>query len=328
MNYTLVGAFVVLLGAALVVLALWLASGGALRKKVDLYQAIEDESVAGLNLNAPVKYNGVEVGKVRDIALDVANPERVRLLLAIADGTPIKVDTVAVLKTQGLTGIAYVELGGGSVTSALLRPTATPPYPLIRTKPSLSTRLENVLTTVLAKLDHTSSTIDAVLSDENRLAFGSALADIAAVSRTLAERKGVIDAGIVNAARTFDHSAQASAQLGPVIERVGRGADAVRTMGDTAASAADQASRAVDRVGSELQRGAVDIVPELQRLLVELNALSISLKRVSDQAERMPSGLLSGRVVVPDGPGEGTKPSRPRAATDARIEQPRLQVAP
>jgi hypothetical protein len=103
---------------------LWLASGGALQKKYDLYLAIEDESVAGLNLNAPVKYNGVDVGKVREIRLDPGNPERVNLLFAIERGTPIKEDTVAVLKTQGLTGIAYVELSGGARDAPPLRATA------------------------------------------------------------------------------------------------------------------------------------------------------------------------------------------------------------
>ena len=124
MNYPIVGLFVLVLGAALIAGVLWLASGGALQTPYDLYQAIEDESVAGLNLNAPVKYNGVDVGKVRGIALDRANPERVRLVFAIERGTPIKVDTVAVLKTQGLTGIAYVELSGGARDSPLLRAAA------------------------------------------------------------------------------------------------------------------------------------------------------------------------------------------------------------
>ncbi|MDP2707564.1 MAG: MlaD family protein, partial [Burkholderiales bacterium] len=107
MNYALVGAFVLVLGAVLIAGVLWLASGGAYHKKYDLYLAIMDESVAGLNLNAPVKYNGVDVGKVRQIQLDTVNPERVNLLFAIERGTPIKEDTVAVLKIQGLTGIAY-----------------------------------------------------------------------------------------------------------------------------------------------------------------------------------------------------------------------------
>ncbi len=103
MNYAIVGAFVLGLGAVLVAGVLWLASGGAFGTKYDLYLAIEDESVAGLNVNAPVKYKGVDVGKVRSIRLDPVNPERVNLIFAIERGTPIKEDTLAVLKTQGLT---------------------------------------------------------------------------------------------------------------------------------------------------------------------------------------------------------------------------------
>jgi phospholipid/cholesterol/gamma-HCH transport system substrate-binding protein len=137
-NYPLVGAFVLVLGSLLIAGALWLASGGALQKKYDLYLAIENESVAGLNVNAPVKYNGVDVGKVRLIELDPANPERVTLLFAIERGTPIKEDTVAVLKTQGLTGIAYVELGGGTRDAPPLLARDGSDYPVIRTKPSLS----------------------------------------------------------------------------------------------------------------------------------------------------------------------------------------------
>ena len=121
MNYAAVGAFVLVLGAALIAGVLWLASGGNWQTKYEVYLAVLDESVAGLNLNAPVKYNGVDVGKVQDIALDPANPARVNLLFAIEQGTPIREDTVAVLKTQGLTGIAYVELSGGAAGSPALQ---------------------------------------------------------------------------------------------------------------------------------------------------------------------------------------------------------------
>ena len=309
MNYTLVGAFVIGLGALLIAIALWIAAGGVLRQKVDLYQAILDESVAGLNLNAPVKFNGVDVGKVQDIRLDPANPQRVRLIFAIERGTPIKQDTLAVLKTQGLTGIAYVELSGGAPGSPPLLASVAGEYPEIRTKPSLSARLENVLTTVLIKLDRTSSNIDAVLSDENRRALSSTLQDLAAVSRTLAQRKDTLDAGIAAAARTFDRSAQAMAQVGPVIERVGRGADAVETMGREAASASAQAGQSVARAGAALQRASADTLPELQRLLGELNDLSVSLRRLTEQTERHPSSLLFGRSPDAPGPGEAGAPA-------------------
>lgn len=306
MNYAIVGAFVLVLGAVLIAGVLWLASGGAFQKKYDLYLAIEEESVAGLNLNAPVKYNGVDVGKVRDIQLDPENPERVRLIFAIERGTPIKVDTVAVLKTQGLTGIAYVELGGGARDAAPLRASAPGQYPVIRTKPSLSARLENVLTTVMAKLDSTSNNLNAILSDENRLAFKSALADIAAVSHTLAARKDTLDAGIVSAARTFDNGARVSAQLGPVIERINRSAEAVEKMGDEITLASSNAGKTVESVGADVKRFTAETLPELQRVLGEISVLSTSLRRLSEQTERNPAGLLFGRSPVPEGPGEAS----------------------
>ena len=306
MNYALVGGFVLVLGAVLIAGVLWLASGGAFQTKYDPYLAIMDESVSGLNKNAPVKYNGVEVGKVRGIQLDAANPDRVRLTFAIERGTPIKEDTVAVLKTQGLTGIAYVELAGGTRDSAPLRATAEEEYPVIRTKPSLSARLENVLTTVLAKLDRTSSNIDAILSDENRIAFSNALADIAVVSHTFAARKDTLDAGITSAARTFDNSARVTAQLGPVIDRIGRSADAVEKMGIETAAASQSATKMIDAVGTDVQRLTAETLPELDRLLGELNLLSASLRRLSAQTERSPNSLVFGRSPVPDGPGESS----------------------
>ncbi len=314
MNYAVVGGFVLLLGAALIAGVLWLASGGTLQKKYDLYLAIEDESVAGLNLNAPVKYTGVDVGKVQDIRLDPVNPERVRIILAIERGTPIKVDTVAVLRTQGLTGIAYVELRGGAQDAAALLAAGPGQLPEIRTKPSLSARLENILTTVLAKLDSTSNNINALLSDENRLAVKSALADIAIVSRTLAARKDTLDAGLASAARTFDNSARVTAQLGPVIERIGplidrvsRSADAIEKLGNEAALASTSAGKTVDAVGADVKRLTAETVPEMTRLLGELNVLSASLRRLSEQTERNPSSLLFGRSPVPPGPGEAAQ---------------------
>ena len=310
MNYAFVGGFVLVLGSALIAGVLWLASGGAFQTKYDPYLAISDESVAGLNLNAPVKYNGVDVGKVRSIQLDAENPERVRLGFAIERGTPIKEDTVAVLKTQGLTGIAYVELGGGTRESPALRATDGETYPVIRTKPSLSARLENVLTNVLAKLDRTTSNIDAMLSVENQLAVKSALADLAAVMRTIAARKDTLDKGIVSAARTFDNSARVTAQLGPVIERIGRSADAVEKMGNDASEATKTAGKTINSMGADVQRFTGETLPELERLLGELTVLSASLRRLSDQMQRNPSGLIFGRTPVPAGPGESSMTPR------------------
>lgn len=311
MNYTLVGAFVLVLGAALVAAVLWLAAGGSTKTKVDLYRSIMEESVSGLSANAPVKFNGVEVGQVRTIRLDPKNPERVLLTLAIEHGTPITVDTLAVLKTQGLTGIAYVELAGGARGSAPLVASSPGELPLIPSKASLTARLENVIMTVLGKVERTSTTLDALLSEQNRAAVSSALADIAAVSRTVAARTSSLDSAISNAARTADHSARAAAQLGPVIVRVGRGADAVEKMGNEAALASTQAAQTVTALGVDVKRLTADTAPQLQRLMGELDVLAASLRRFSESTERNPASLLFGRSAVPDGPGESPAAARP-----------------
>lgn len=309
-NYAVVGAFVLVLGAVLVAALLWLASGGAFQKKYELYAAIMDESVAGLNLNAPVKYNGVDVGKVRQIELDPSNPERVNLLFAIERGTPIKEDTVAVLKTQGLTGIAYVELSGGTDQAPLLLAAEGSEYPVIRTKPSLSARLDNVLTSVLAKLDSTSNNLNAILSVENQAAFKSTLADLASLTHTLAARKDTVDAGLLDAARTMKNSAQASAGLEPLIARLGRSADAVEKMGIEVAKASASAGKTINSAGRDVNRFTAETVPQLERLLGELSVLTNSLRRLSEQTERNPYGLLLGHKPVPDGPGESSPGAR------------------
>ncbi len=144
-NFAVVGVFVLLLGAVFIGAVLWLSSGKTYRTSYEIYRTYMTESVAGLNMNAPVRYRGVEVGRVQKIALAPGNVELVQVTLAIESGTPVKTDTVAMLQTQGLTGIAYVELQGGSRDAPALQMRAGEPYPVIETGPSLRVRLEDSL---------------------------------------------------------------------------------------------------------------------------------------------------------------------------------------
>ena len=305
MNYALIGAFVLGLGAVLIAILLWLASGGAWQKKYGTYLAVSNESVAGLNPDAPVKYNGVDVGKVRTVSLDKANPQRVNLLFSIEQGTPVKEDTVAVLKTQGLTGIAYVELSGGTAASPMLVAKDGETYPQIRTSPSLLARLENLVTSVMEKLDSTSSNVNAILGTENRLAIRNALADIAVITRTVAARKDSINNGLADGARTMKNAARVSDKLDGVVDRIGRAADSIDTMGTEVAKTSVSAGKTVDVIGADVKHFSMETLPELERLLGELSTLSGSLRQLTDQTRRDPRGLIFGRTPVPEGPGEG-----------------------
>lgn len=306
-NYALVGAFVLALGAAVIAGVLWLAVGGDTQKRYDPYGSIVRESVAGLNIDAPVKYLGVNVGKVSEISIDPQNSRQVLLKFLIDHGTPIKLDTEAVLKSQGLTGIAYVEINGGSAGSPPLVPTKEIPIPMIRSKPSLSARLENVAITVLANLDRVTTSLDAMLDADNRTALKTTLADIASLMRVLSDQRDALSSSITDAARITHNTARVSEQFTSAMDRVTGGAAAVEKMASIVGRAGENADRIATAAGTSMKQINTETLPELERLLVELNQLAPSLRRLIEQTERSPTSLLLGGSTVPLGPGEKVK---------------------
>jgi phospholipid/cholesterol/gamma-HCH transport system substrate-binding protein len=303
-NYAAVGAFVIGLGAALIVAVLWLASGGLGHRQVDLYQSLSNETVAGLSVDAPVKYRGVDVGKVKAITLVPDNPQQVRLLYEIDRGTPVKTDTAATLTTQGLTGTAYIELSGGSPKSPPLVASQAGDVPVIPTRPSLSARLEQVLTRVLGNVDRTSHTLDGVFTDENKKSLSTALSNVAALTQTLVERKGSIDAALRNADRTMANAAEASARLDATLGRIDKAADAFDAMSVQVDATAAGASHAIATVDSGAQRLTGETAAQLEKLMDDLSVLSASLRRLSEQTEHNPKSLLFGKPAAVKGPGE------------------------
>ena len=281
-NLALVGAFVVVLSLAIVAGMLWVSAGGGRGKNYDTYLAYSSESVSGLNRQAPVKYRGVEVGAVREIELDPEDPQRVRLVLAIERGVPIKQDTVAALSLQGLTGIAFLDLEGGSKDSPLLVPPAPGEYPVIATRPSLFRRLDTQLTALVEDLSHVAQRIDQLLDDDTRVALQRTIRSLDKIVEGIATRSDTIDAALVDAARTLENGARASEHLAELTQRLGRSAESVE--------------RAADRT-----TGAADAV---RTTATDARALTTALARLAEELERNPNALVVGREPMRPGPGE------------------------
>jgi len=299
-NFALVGVFVLLLGAGLVGGVLWLSSGKSYRTTYDIYQTYTRDSVAGLNLNTPVSYRGVEVGRVRKIALAPDNVEQVQLTLAIERGTPVKVDTLAVLQTQGLTGLAFVELTGGSRDAPQLQVQNGAAYPVIKSGPSLMTRLDSAMTSLLANLNRSSENFNALMDDDNRRAIKHALADLEVLSRTLAARSALIDSSLNNAALTFENTARLSGELPQLAQRIQRSADAFDQMSNELAHAAEGANGTFEGA----RQFTDTTLPEVHQLVMELRDLTGSLRRLGGELEQNPSLLLYGKPALKHGPGE------------------------
>lgn len=307
-NYVKVGVFVLVLSVVFIAGILWLAVGAGSKKHYDLYMSIMDESVAGLNVDASVKYMGVDVGKVSKIQIDPSNPLKVQLIFAIEKGTPIKEDTEAVLKAQGLTGITYVELSGSTPNARILVASAPGQIPIIRSKSSLSARLENILTKVLASLDRTAANVNAMFDDDNRAEIKKIIANTSIVMSTIATRKEDITRFIASAAKTAENTADAAPHIDPMLKHISTAAKTVQKMADEATLASTNAKTTLVEVGSGVRQFTGETLPEMERLLAELNTLSASLRRLTEQTERNPSSLLRGNQPVPFGPGEKVAP--------------------
>jgi phospholipid/cholesterol/gamma-HCH transport system substrate-binding protein len=303
-NFALVGAFVLLLGAALIGGVLWLSSDKSYRRAFDTYLIYMEESVSGLSPDAPVRYRGVQVGRVRQIALARGNVEKVELTLDIERGTPIKRNTVAVLVTQGLTGIAHVELSGGTRDSPALQAREGEEHPVIASGPSLLVRLDAAATALIDSLTRTSESVNALLDEGNRAALKETMASLALVSRTLAERAKAIDSGVANAARTMENAARLSGEMSGLLARIQRSAAAFEHMSSEVERDAASAAAAVDGARADLRQATRETVPETRQLIVELRDLTASLRRFSEQLERNPAMLVHGKSGAKAGPGE------------------------
>jgi phospholipid/cholesterol/gamma-HCH transport system substrate-binding protein len=303
-NFVVVGAFVLLFGTALAGGILWLSSGKYYRKSYDMYRTYMTDSVSGLNLNAPVRYRGVEVGRVRKIALAPANVEQVQLTLDIERGTPVKEDTVAVLQTQGLTGIAFVELTGGGRASLPLQAQAGEEYPVIKSGPSLMTRLDTSITALLTSLNRASENFNALMDEDNRRAVKNTLAGLEVLSRTLAARSAAIDSSLTNAAHTMENTARLTDQLPHLVQRLEQSAETFDRMSNQVARAGARASGTFDSARAGAQEFTNETLPEVHQLVAELRDLTKTLRRISGELDNNPSILLYGKPPARRGPGE------------------------
>ena len=200
-NYTSVGAFVLILTIALFIFITWL-SAGLSTKHYKNFLVIMHESVAGLGINSSIKYNGVNVGTVKKIFLNKQNPEQVRLVLQIEEHTPITEGTTATLNSQGLTGITYLALQGSDSNLNPIPHLPGEKYPIIKSTPSFFFRLDTALRDLNNNMNQITHDINGVLGGENPLLLKKILNNLSVSSHHLAAQSKRLDAILINTARS------------------------------------------------------------------------------------------------------------------------------
>lgn len=274
-NYALVGFFVIVLGAATLIMFFWLSTRHH-NKVYNPYLVYAVGSVTGLNAQSPVEYNGVRVGFVDKITLDAHNPQLVKLLLQIEDGTPILESTTATLVPQGITGLVNVGLSSNAQSAPPIKKMAGSMYPVIPFEKPVLTQLTEVLPQLAVNLQEIAKKIQILLNDKNINSANNILTHLDHITLTLDQQGANLNTILKN-------TADASKNFEATIKSAQRTAI---TLNESVADVREQ------------------LLPSFQEFLNRLNDTASNFQQLSVDLKSNPAILLRGKQPPPLGPGE------------------------
>lgn len=314
-NYSFVGLIVVMGVALMLGFTYWMLKPTE-DDDVRRYTIYFNESVLGLNIDAPVKYRGINVGKVVDLGINPKNSEQVEVTIEVLKSTPIKVDTLAKLTAQGITGLTYINLSQGSHISAELTAKEGEKYPVIKTAPSFFTNFENSLSSVSTRLSSTLGKTEELLGADNQREVSLLLKNSASVmdrlDRLLDERT------INNLQQTAENMNSFSRKLNAIMPDIDKfleksvsweqsTADSFESVMDSylgIKDAMDEIKRAVASGEFNVKAMGEEIIPSVNSTLLEMQELMIQMEESLEQYKESPSDILYKRQEIKKAPGE------------------------
>ncbi|MBL7149021.1 MAG: MCE family protein [Candidatus Cloacimonetes bacterium] len=193
------GIFIVVF-SVLMIIFLVLVAGSKIMEKRDIYHIrYENTSVSGLQIGGPVKYRGIGIGRVDDIAIDAEDVTNVIVTVSVKAGTPIKEDMRASLIPIGITGLLQVEITGGSKEASFLKtksflPAGVSTFESISGKAEIiSEKLERLLNNLAEitneenrkKINNIINNVDEMIT-ENQQSINNVLTNLSSTTRDLA----------------------------------------------------------------------------------------------------------------------------------------------
>ena len=311
-SYMLVGAAVLALVTGLAAFSAWLVKSGTDRQKAS-YEIYFEGSVTGLQEGSQVRYRGIPVGSIVEIGIDPGNVERVRTVVEIDDKTPITKDTIATLEMQGITGVAYVQLLGGTRDSPrLAADSADNAMPVIAARRSTLEQVFESTPALLAEAVEVADRLSGLLNKKNVETLSAALENLRTFSDGLAANANGFGAMTSGVTETLKDVRIVASDLGDLTKDLrgiagkmdqgieGVGNDLVGTLDELsgAARALGGAARQLDGMVDDLREPLSDFsgtgLYELTNLVGETRALVAALSRITKEVERDPAGFLIG----------------------------------
>ena len=296
-HYALVGLVSLILFLGVIVFVVWLARA-QFASQYSIYDVDFTGPVRGLSSGGEVYFNGIKVGEVTKLSLDRRDPNRVVARIRTTADAPIRVDSIASLEPQGVTGVNYMQIGAGTPSKPLLKDvTPADQIPVIHTRRS---QLEDLLLgggDLLARSIEALDRVKLLMSDKNIAAFSAALANLQTDTALIADQKTLLadlDLNLKSLQSTSEKIGRLSDNADQLLNGDGR-----RTLANLDATSVELrgATQDVRVLVSELHGPTVEFarsgLPQLSRTVTTLQTAAEDLDRVVNEVERNPRQLLT-----------------------------------
>ncbi|SHJ10975.1 phospholipid/cholesterol/gamma-HCH transport system substrate-binding protein [Palleronia salina] len=300
-NFILIGAFTLAAILGTLGFFIWLASFQIDRQ----YQTygILFEDVSGLDSSGDVLFNGIRVGRVIDLQIYDEDPSRVFATVEVDAETPVRENTVARLQSQGVTGVSYISLSGGTPGAEMLRPDGDG-LPIIPSQRSTVQSLVEDAPGLVVSAGELLAQLRELVGPENRALVNNIL-------RNLDSASAQMDQALADFSDVTGSVSDATLQIARFTDRL----DSIGTAVEQTLARADTALAAAERTFGRADTALDASVPALERaegafaaaetvLAEDVPALLAQLSQAAEQVQTAIADLQdrSGRTI--DGFGQ------------------------
>lgn len=302
-HHVIIGLFTIVAFVAALAFALWLGKSNADREWA-YYKIGFSQAVSGLSKGNPVLYNGVHIGDVLDINLNMKNPRHVQVLVRIDEEVPIHEDTQAGLVLANITGSMSIQFSGGSPDSPIIEGDQQDP-PLIMAEPSPFSNLLTNGEELLQKANTLLTNANRIFSPQNIENLTAILSNTREGTDALLSQRDELAALLEQfsvAAKRAEEAAikvsEVSTNTNKILQNQGR--SVLLAMEQTLNSLQSATSR-IDKLTRENQ-GAIAAglqgMGELAPALRELRSTLHNLNQFTRKLEQDPSSILWGGETI------------------------------
>lgn len=294
-HYVAVGAFILLVVAMAIGFVLWYTDANDGRE-YERYEIYFTGSVSGLDRGSPVRFLGVDVGRVRRLGIDPSNATRVHVVVEVDKTAPISAATRASLGLQGVTGLLYVNLKEASDVDRSVPLAQGEQYPIIEAVESDFDAFLASLPEMMGRANTLLERISRVVSDENLKGVAETIKGMRDTMVTLPQTAKDVQALVAELRSTVAEIHAASESLrGMTTDARPEVQTALARMNDIANNLAD-ASKRIDSFTqkSEVQLGnfTEQGLFELERLMRETRQAAREFRDLSRSLQENPSQIL------------------------------------